>query len=271
MRPGPPDGRRRAASATPVLFGLPGNPVAVMVTFLAFVRPALLRMMGCTRHRAALLQGAQRRAAAQEARTHRVPARHRQHGQRRIAAGAHHRQPGLGRAELHGAGQRLDRAASRARQRRRRRRGGRDDVRRRALGACEPPSGYLATSSPWCSACIFGDVGLVRARHFASREQRVHRGHDEDREQRAERHAADDHPADLRPAFRTGARGQRQRHRAQHHRAGRHQDRAAGAASAALTTASTMSSPCSRSWLANSTIRMPCLVIRPTSVIRPIC
>jgi molybdopterin molybdotransferase len=31
-----------------VLFGLPGNPVAVMVTFLAFVRPALLQMMGCT-------------------------------------------------------------------------------------------------------------------------------------------------------------------------------------------------------------------------------
>ena len=30
-----------------LLFGLPGNPVAVMVTFLAFVRPALLRMMGC--------------------------------------------------------------------------------------------------------------------------------------------------------------------------------------------------------------------------------
>ena len=30
-----------------VLFGLPGNPVAVMVTFLAFVRPALLQMMGC--------------------------------------------------------------------------------------------------------------------------------------------------------------------------------------------------------------------------------
>ena len=29
-----------------VLFGLPGNPVAVMVTFLALVRPALLRMMG---------------------------------------------------------------------------------------------------------------------------------------------------------------------------------------------------------------------------------
>jgi len=31
-----------------ILFGLPGNPVAVMVTFLAFVRPALLCMMGNT-------------------------------------------------------------------------------------------------------------------------------------------------------------------------------------------------------------------------------
>ncbi len=31
-----------------VLFGLPGNPVAVMVSFIAFVRPALLRMMGST-------------------------------------------------------------------------------------------------------------------------------------------------------------------------------------------------------------------------------
>ena len=29
-----------------ILFGLPGNPVAVMVSFLAFVRPSLLRMMG---------------------------------------------------------------------------------------------------------------------------------------------------------------------------------------------------------------------------------
>ena len=29
-----------------ILFGLPGNPVATMVTMLAFVRPALLRMSG---------------------------------------------------------------------------------------------------------------------------------------------------------------------------------------------------------------------------------
>ena len=33
-------------SAATILFGLPGNPVAVMVNFLAFVRPALLQMMG---------------------------------------------------------------------------------------------------------------------------------------------------------------------------------------------------------------------------------
>ncbi len=37
-----------ASSEAAILFGLPGNPVAVMVTFLAFVRPALLRMMGST-------------------------------------------------------------------------------------------------------------------------------------------------------------------------------------------------------------------------------
>ena len=36
----------RNTSNGAILFGLPGNPVAVMVTFLAFVRPALLQMMG---------------------------------------------------------------------------------------------------------------------------------------------------------------------------------------------------------------------------------
>ena len=68
MRPGRPmavgriSGIKSASSAHPssaesylndsnhvnhaLLFGLPGNPVAVMVTFLAFVRPALLQMMG---------------------------------------------------------------------------------------------------------------------------------------------------------------------------------------------------------------------------------
>jgi molybdopterin molybdotransferase len=50
MRPGRPMavGRIESGSRHCILFGLPGNPVAVMVTFLAFVRPALLQMMGCT-------------------------------------------------------------------------------------------------------------------------------------------------------------------------------------------------------------------------------
>lgn len=50
MRPGRPMavGRIKQDHRSAVLFGLPGNPVAVMVTFLAFVKPALLQMMGCT-------------------------------------------------------------------------------------------------------------------------------------------------------------------------------------------------------------------------------
>jgi molybdopterin molybdotransferase len=40
--------QNNSASNGTILFGLPGNPVAVMVTFLAFVRPALLQMMGCS-------------------------------------------------------------------------------------------------------------------------------------------------------------------------------------------------------------------------------
>ena len=45
MRPGRPMAVGRLDSGA-VMFGLPGNPVAVMVTFLAFVRPALLKLMG---------------------------------------------------------------------------------------------------------------------------------------------------------------------------------------------------------------------------------
>ena len=51
MRPGRPMAVGRimkpGSAGAAVLFGLPGNPVAVMVTFLAFVQPALLQMMGC--------------------------------------------------------------------------------------------------------------------------------------------------------------------------------------------------------------------------------
>lgn len=64
MRPGRPmavgrlDRARlpQPAKGQAILFGLPGNPVAVMVTFLAFVRPALLRMMGASSEPIPLLQ-----------------------------------------------------------------------------------------------------------------------------------------------------------------------------------------------------------------------
>ncbi|WP_291010283.1 gephyrin-like molybdotransferase Glp [Hydrogenophaga sp.] len=58
MRPGRPMavGSITENQRSAVLFGLPGNPVAVMVTFLAFVRPALLRLMGATSSEPLLLQ-----------------------------------------------------------------------------------------------------------------------------------------------------------------------------------------------------------------------
>ena len=48
MRPGRPMaiGRIESRGHSAILFGLPGNPVAVMVTFYAFVRDALLAMSG---------------------------------------------------------------------------------------------------------------------------------------------------------------------------------------------------------------------------------
>jgi molybdopterin molybdotransferase len=58
MRPGRPMavGRIDEGGHSSVLFGLPGNPVAVMVTFLAFVRPALQRLMGSDASEPVLLQ-----------------------------------------------------------------------------------------------------------------------------------------------------------------------------------------------------------------------
>jgi molybdopterin molybdotransferase len=66
MRPGRPMAVGRIARSrdsagtgdqgSAILFGLPGNPVAVMVTFLAFVRPALFRLMGATATQPVLLQ-----------------------------------------------------------------------------------------------------------------------------------------------------------------------------------------------------------------------
>jgi len=60
MRPGRPMaiGRIRGTGKEAILFGLPGNPVAVMVTFYAFVRDALLRMSGATSEPLPMLRAA---------------------------------------------------------------------------------------------------------------------------------------------------------------------------------------------------------------------
>ena len=54
MRPGRPFAVGRIGET--VLFGMPGNPVAVMVTFLTLIRPALLQMMGARYQPLPLLQ-----------------------------------------------------------------------------------------------------------------------------------------------------------------------------------------------------------------------
>ncbi len=59
MRPGRPMAvgtLKRTDGSKAVLFGLPGNPVAVMVTFLALVRPALQKMMGANAKPLPMLQ-----------------------------------------------------------------------------------------------------------------------------------------------------------------------------------------------------------------------
>ena len=64
MRPGRPMafGKISEAGKTAYLFGLPGNPVAVMVTFYHFVRGALLHMMGATDTALPVLQARSRDA-----------------------------------------------------------------------------------------------------------------------------------------------------------------------------------------------------------------
>ncbi|MBN8508980.1 MAG: molybdopterin molybdotransferase MoeA [Burkholderiales bacterium] len=64
MRPGRPMAIGRIGTETThppaILFGLPGNPVAVMVTFYAFVRDALLRMGGALPQPLPMLRAASR-------------------------------------------------------------------------------------------------------------------------------------------------------------------------------------------------------------------
>ena len=69
MRPGRPMaiGRISSGGHDAILFGLPGNPVAVMVTFYAFVRAALLAMSGATPQPLPMLRAASTQAIRKKA------------------------------------------------------------------------------------------------------------------------------------------------------------------------------------------------------------
>ncbi len=69
MRPGRPMaiGRISSGGHDAILFGLPGNPVAVMVTFYAFVRDALLAMSGATPQPLPMLRAASTQAMRKKA------------------------------------------------------------------------------------------------------------------------------------------------------------------------------------------------------------
>ncbi len=129
MRPGRPmaigriDRRRRGLEADAILFELPGNPVAVMITFYALVRDALLAMGGAVAQPLPMLRAVSVEAI-RKAGAHRVPARHRLPSRRRRAADAHHRlRKAPGDLAQHERGERPRGTGPRARQRGRRRSG----------------------------------------------------------------------------------------------------------------------------------------------------
>ena len=125
---------------------------------------------------------------------------------------------------------------------------------------CTAAAGIAPPSSSSCK------LGKCTRPHQHGVDGRDH----EQSEQRAEQQPADHHPADRLTRFRAraAARAPAAARRAPSRRSS--SGSAAAAASPPRSTASNFSIPRVRSWLANSTIRMPCLVIRPTSITRPI-
>ena len=93
VKPGKPFLFGRAGQCA--IFGLPGNPVSAFVTFLLFVRPAILRMMGANEGELSLpkLRSAVGRRSAKQERP--SPLRARPGGSRKIHAG---RPSGISRA-----------------------------------------------------------------------------------------------------------------------------------------------------------------------------
>ncbi len=120
MKPGRPLAYGRIGGAH--FFGLPGNPVAVMVTFYQFVRDALFILQGRRDvSRAADVQGEARSADPQASGANGIPARHPDARRQRWLHGARDRRSGLGDPVVDVAGELLHRAAGGHRQLRRRR------------------------------------------------------------------------------------------------------------------------------------------------------
>ena len=109
MKPGRPLAYGRIGGAH--FFGLPGNPVAVMVTFYEFVQDALRVLQG-RRDLAPppTFRGAARRPHQENAGTHGVPARRARARRQRRLHGAHDGRAGLRHPVVDGAGELLHRA-----------------------------------------------------------------------------------------------------------------------------------------------------------------
>ena len=141
MRPGRPMAIGRIASKghDAILFGLPGNPVAVMVTFYAFVRDALLAMSGASPQALPMLRAASTQAIRKKAGRTEYQRGIVTRGDARLAGGDH-RLAGLGHPAQHERGQRPGGAVARAGRRGGGRPGRRAAFRRIGLSMYPTPS-----------------------------------------------------------------------------------------------------------------------------------
>ncbi len=138
----------------------------------------------------------------------------------------------------------------------------------RAMARAHRPVNYdaVCASAAISFSLRFGRRAMILRQHGVDRRQ------DEEPEQRADRHAGNDNDTDREAARRARAGGSDKRNQTRHHRRRRHQDRAQTDARGLLDRRDTIQflvKICNSR--ANSTIRMPCLLISPIKVTRPTC
>ena len=139
-----------------------------------------------------------------------------------------------------------------------------------AGGADRPPRLRVVTASHSAAASSASRRCSSAMRGFEKRASRLKAtGVRKSVDERREAEPADDDPAERLARLGAGAAAQDQRQAAEDGRQHRHHHRPQ-ADDRGVAIASRTDCPWSRSWLANSTIRMPFLAIRPTSMTRPI-